>query len=1195
MLMRQKLRKAAVAFAALLLSSAAFADWTVPVPKTSTLSVGDSCYLYNVGMQMFYNQGEAWKTQAIVAGTGLKACVNTTTVADDDGNETTYYYINTYNSKVQAGDDLPTSARSDADGTYVGKGNCAIFVDKKISDNNEETKNGTNCYWNLVEVTSGVYRFVVPSEFIANFTNAALDESLTYYMGCDTMHASNVASPTYGVWFDITTEDDMINWKVVSFSDYETYLAEYETYAKAQELAAAIEKAQAAGVDVSAAQAVYNNTSSTTEQLQAQIDALAEASAAKASVDNPIDMTSYIVNPTFDDNTDGWTNESNGPKNHNKSYTDSEGNFTPPLLATWLGSEPIIGRFYQIIEGLPAGVYMYGGAFRALNQLNNNQNESGAYAYANTFTYPISSTDGEHIDVFVPLVAGESLEIGMKMDSTNLNNWLMMDNLSLTYYGGSIESYQYMSQSMSGTWYEFIDNAEVYPSFTQSYYDAVSDAFDAGSTAETADEAIAQYKNGLAALAALQENIAAWNNLQSAYDEVSSEGVADGELDQLLNEIYEKLQNSNDARTESTEDIEALIDKLYATLETAKINAIQVGSDVTNLLKNPTFSATSTETPQWTDKAYQKALAGWEIENRGTNGNGQPNVQSNCVQIWNYAPAAFYQTIGTENAVPQGVYTLKVQGYYRTSEADDNGFADWQAGTQQTHAWIYMGDAKTYLPNYFEMLSETNYGGGTKTFTVEDIEKYAPNNLAAARAWFDAEGNEELCTVTAQGLCVDGTLTIGFKTDNQGWFVLNANNLQMTYDGKDADVAKNVLNNAVAAAQPLLENDMNREAKNALQSAIDEANSASEWDDIVHALSAISEATDPAQASIAKYAELAAANEKLAAAIEEAVAGVSTVSEAKNLNGEISDKIINGTIADDDIDAQIEEINALIKKLGVQEGEASDDNPIEYTSYIVNPEYEDGNNGWTIYLGGGNVTNGVIRAVTTQFDYRQDITGLPAGTYQITCQGIHRPVGGDQMAQGLRVNADSTMSVINAIMYACTGENAFDNDTTIFIDSVKFQSWAAKGATAEQVEAGGTWYSYYDTDEVDEYDVKIGNILAKYPNDQEAVDIMFKADEDDTYLLSVYATVGGDGQLRIGARDLVGGNNFNAFDNWHLYYLGTNSSHAVETGISSVNLTGKKRYFTSDGRQLNGLQRGLNIIQTTSADGKVTTQKVFIK
>jgi len=1179
MRMKQKFRMMIVAAAALFTSVSASADWTLPEPTGVALEEitldTDTFYLYNVGMGMYYNQGEAWGTQAIVKETGLKCVL---TAGSTDGT----YSLVSVNTKGTL-----KAVRIATDGKIGAPG---IFVDGKI----DGSHTGANYDWIITPLGDNKYLFEVPSSATAFY-----DET-NHFMSCDTLHESAFAQPTYGIYYDEPQNGDYSAWYFVSKDKYE---AELERYEKSLDLADAIEAGENAGVDVSAAQAVYDNTNSTTEELQAAIDAIYAEIAAAGSVENPADLSGRIINATFDEGADnnipGWKTTT-GAKIALKASWDGDYNglFSFPAFENWQKATNggLVGKDYQVVTGLPAGVYQFGGVFRAVDQ-NTGNNSSGAYAYAGDYKMPITNTISQELQVYCPLTEAGDIELGMVMDSTNTNNWVMMDNLTLLNYGNTLESYQFMSQDLGGKWSEAIDNSETEIKYTQSVYDAVGEAFDNGAQAGTIAEAIAGYNAGLAAMDDLTANISAYSNLRTTIDDIESEGI---DYDPLNSKLYEanEMYESGEA---STEDINAMIETLKEAYEDAKYNAIEEGADVTNLLKNPTFDTNSTETPTHTSVSDQTGFNGWELE-IGTK-NANPNVRNSVPEAWR-ADCNVYQTIGTSRGIPNGVYELSTQAYWRGYDGTDanwtltaaEDYQNYVDGVEQNYAWIYVGSSKSYVPYIYEGASNDLSG----SFTVDGVDGTMPNNQTEAKTWFDS--SEDMYRVSVKGLCTDGTLTLGFRSYNvvsgnsYGWFIWN-NNISLTYRGKDAEVAKEVLSNDVANAQALLDSPMSAEAKSNLEAAISAAESASDWDAIVAAMENLSPAVEAAESSIDKYEELAAANEKLQTAIDEAV-NEDLVESATATHKQVAAAIENGSIADDAIDAKIEEINELIKQLAIAGGEASDSNPVDYTSYIVNPSYTDSNKGWTVEAGTGKVETEpqVCEAWNTTMNIYQDITGLPEGTYLITVQALTRNGDNAEIRTGLLSNSDSTLTDVRANAYAQTGTTAFDTITVAeCVDSIKVKHVASIYATSEQAETGG-WYIYREDETYDEeIGAYTGEIVGRWPNNQLAASIMFAADEEN-YLTKYYAHVGADGQLRIGMFSTNSrANCWTCFDNWHLYYLGTESVHEKYTGIHNISTDGTSKFFTIDGRQLNSLQKGINIIQTTDANGKTTTKKVVVK
>jgi len=192
----------------------------------------------------------------------------------------------------------------------------------------------------------------------------------------------------------------------------------------------------------------------TDEQLKALIDELyavefnLQVPADPASDDNPVDYTSKIQYPSFDDGRTGWINDSWSTCGLNdwNSWVDGEV-FDQLYLNLWDESNQ---RVYQTLTGLPAGAYVlqisayadYAGLQVYANDdfmdVAVGQNESGA---ANVFSNtadpePIAGSIWRGNIYRIATVVGEDgiLEIGVRNISGE-KMWAMVDKVTLTYYG----------------------------------------------------------------------------------------------------------------------------------------------------------------------------------------------------------------------------------------------------------------------------------------------------------------------------------------------------------------------------------------------------------------------------------------------------------------------------------------------------------------------------------------------------------------------------------------------------------------------------------------------------------------------------------------------------------------------------------------------------------------------------------------
>ena len=137
--------------------------------------------------------------------------------------------------------------RTSNDGN-VGAGINATFVDGRSLDD--------AAYWNIEESSKGIYVIQKP---------AGSESEKHLWLGVQTDHESNAASPTYGVYWDVS-EDAIRNcmWKLVPYDELST-----KTFTEAETLAKLIAAAKKQDFAVVAEQAVYDNLDSSIEELLA--------------------------------------------------------------------------------------------------------------------------------------------------------------------------------------------------------------------------------------------------------------------------------------------------------------------------------------------------------------------------------------------------------------------------------------------------------------------------------------------------------------------------------------------------------------------------------------------------------------------------------------------------------------------------------------------------------------------------------------------------------------------------------------------------------------------------------------------------------------------------------------------------------------------------------------------------------------
>ena len=396
-----KIKKLLVLSILSLMGTSAWAEvpdgvWTVPEPQGlefTELTFDDYTryYLYNPASKMFFASGNEWSTRASVASFGYEVWFTSEGMWQGESltaPEGSYFF----------NDNCAHPDRNLGDKDLFTDGGGSTWVDRNNGDGGQ-----TDFYWSVTKEGDS-YR-------IQNTLFVGKEGNEGKYFGWKGDYADSRL-------YMITPEEGSVEWKCVTADSYiaftesegyEAYQAAVQMIGKALALKAALEEAEGLGANIAEQLAVYTNTASTAEELQAATDAIkaiidarkalknslddvkgkgftetaaydavfanSDATVAElkkaledltaayvewakgnASVENPADMTAKIKNPHFDngDCTTGWSGDafgrggtvSDGAEHYSKNYDT-----------------------YQKITGLTPGIYAVGvyGYFRAGN------------------------------------------------------------------------------------------------------------------------------------------------------------------------------------------------------------------------------------------------------------------------------------------------------------------------------------------------------------------------------------------------------------------------------------------------------------------------------------------------------------------------------------------------------------------------------------------------------------------------------------------------------------------------------------------------------------------------------------------------------------------------------------------------------------------------------------------------------------
>lgn len=201
---------------------------------------------------------------------------------------------------------------------------------------------------------------------------------------------------------------------------------------------------------ITQAQAAAGNSSATKTELQGASNTLSDAIKTyrngNASVDNPIDKSDWIVNPSFEQGTAGWEVSGLGAQS-NTSFSIKKGTY---YMEKWTGQGGKVGdgKATQLISGVEPGIYQLIAAAQNIQEGSPNANQSGAWIVANSAKEPVSKR-GTYTLTFTNIES--EITIGFVAEGAT-GNWIACDNFKIQYVGGSFDDLKAALQS-------YLDNA----------------------------------------------------------------------------------------------------------------------------------------------------------------------------------------------------------------------------------------------------------------------------------------------------------------------------------------------------------------------------------------------------------------------------------------------------------------------------------------------------------------------------------------------------------------------------------------------------------------------------------------------------------------------------------------------------------------------------------------------------------------
>lgn len=162
--------------------------------------------------------------------------------------------------------------------------------------------------------------------------------------------------------------------------------------------------------------------------------------AEAAFRDNPTEMTTSIVNPSFEDGVTGWANAGFWTQTNDSPTGEGWTKDGKIYMERWVADSQTLpdADLHQVVSELPVGVFKVVVDAHAVNQKGEPEVCQGAFLYAGR--HETSVHKGGEYQLRAVAVNG-TLEIGFRLKGTDAN-WAAVDHFRLLYEGHDVEAYK---------------------------------------------------------------------------------------------------------------------------------------------------------------------------------------------------------------------------------------------------------------------------------------------------------------------------------------------------------------------------------------------------------------------------------------------------------------------------------------------------------------------------------------------------------------------------------------------------------------------------------------------------------------------------------------------------------------------------------------------------------------------------------
>lgn len=1167
-----------------------------PDPVQLKLDGTDTVYIKNVKAEKWLVNGNAYGTQTSLGDKGMAIAIVPNKTKDVPNGTFTLFNNSaddTYGRKI-----FTNSFDDNGGNSYVDYKNQAIEL----------------CNWEIW-TKDGSKRFELQADTIANLkkstnTRAGWNPNDNGLDGKGEAAVDQLFRPALNMQAEGASEYGV---------EWEAYPVTY--FYRLDKLMPAINEAIDEGLVIPKAIEAYNNPNASYADLKNAMryinDMRRNVTLGTASAESPVSLNEFITNANCDALT-GWDHDCVYDKDgnvgsgghgtnwqaHSSKYTAPDGFETSTFIERWVhaASNPDAGDkqgtghlsdgyLSQTLTNLPAGAYKISCYAMACQQDKGaGYKVEGVTLFANTASTQnakVVATDPsspKKFEFMFEVKEGENVNFGIKLENTTAN-WLFVDEFQVDYYGTDAQAM--FLADMKSVAEEAQGTAETAVAY-QGYIDTVNELAEEGmnmTTDASKEEILALKAKIQEAVAVMNASAAKYAELSTLNDEIQNflaeGGNATDALQALLDDCgdgttLEDLIGANYSL--DNDQIDEYMGKLKTELDLSRKQSITAGTDLTYMLQNPTFDS---------------GKDGW------TGATVVDGTWKNCESY--QGTFDMYQ----EFVAPQdGVYEISAQAMHRVTWNEATATAH-ENGSEDITAVLYANnmESKFASPFTYGVTESEKADNEYKYTTPEGEEVYIPNSMKGfANA---CEKNPEAYKTTVTILLKEGeTVRMGVRetkrpSANAGdWAIWD--NFSMKFLGGDQAAIDQVSGPVIEQGTALLKSKMNAEVCATLESAITDLKE----NGSIKTINAAADAIAAANTSIQAYQTLGTAVESAQTRYDNNEAVYKTSDEAKAVFSAAkasADAAYNdGTVADADVPAAIQALNEAVTKYVIYDNAklASKDNHVDISNVLVNNDFATmDKTGWTVKKGtiGFQAGNSVEAAefYNCDFDLKQKIVGLPAGTYYLKSKAYYRD-GNDASAFA---DEDETVKKYetneNAFLYFATSDSTFEATEALKPIAA---CQIAEGNLNEYAHLGSTdgMVKYVEGATTEE------NLWI--PNNMITAQAFFKSEQvgskyETEPLKIVYD---GKSEFYIGAyKDVKVTNDWTIIKSFTLEYAGYDPKEPV-TAIEDIenaagNSTMGTKIYNAAGMLIGKLQRGINVVVTTLSDGSKKVSKIIMK